>query len=165
MGRNTNPPCNLSRWNKTLKETVKNLPIAQRRGNIATNLNWLDGMRTRVGYDRARVVMEYLQEQWPDVQPLQLIHGGNHQEVYDRVYDWCVHELLPPPPPRRFYRCAVARAQALARRYKHRHSLNGHLKYSCGGFIFGAYEKRRKPNSYCYSCYAELEFRRSSRPI
>ena len=154
MGRNPNPPCNLSRWNKPLKETIKNLPVAQRRREIATQLCWTNPYR--VSYDKARVVMQYLQEQWSDVQPLQLIHYENHQEVYDRVYDWCVHELEPPPPPRRFWRCMPVKIQALARRYLQRHSLNGHLKYSRGGFIFAAYEKRRTPYSFSYPCYAMI---------
>ena len=154
MGRNPNPPCNLSRWNKPLKETIKNLPVAQRRREIATQLCWADPYR--VSYDNARVVMEYLQEQWSDVQPLQLIHYENHQEVYDRVYDWCVYELLPPPPARRVHRCAVVMAQALARRHLQRHRLNGHLKYSRGGFIYYAYTKRRAPYSFSYPCYAMI---------
>ena len=154
MGRNPNPPCNLSRWNKPLKETIKNLPVAQRRGEIATNLCWKNPYR--VSYDKARVVMDYLREQWPAVQPLQLIRYGNHQEVYDRVYDWCVHELLPPPPPRRFWRSKPVQIQALTRRFLQRHRLNGHLKYSRGGFIHGAYTKRRKPNSFSYPCYAMI---------
>ena len=165
MTRTRKPICRMHKWSKQWKAQIVNGDPYYRRREIGNKFGWTHKERKSISVNRASMIMDFLQAVWPDVEPVPIVAGSRHLQVYLRIYDWCVHELLPPPPPRRFYRCAVARAQALARRYLQRHRLNGHLKYSRGGFIFGAYEKRRKPNSYCYSCYAELEFTRSRRPI
>ena len=164
MTRTRKPRCTMHKWPKQWKEQIVNRDPYYRRSEIASKFGWSTQKKKGICVNRASMIMDFLRTDWPDVEPAPIVPGSRHLKVYDRVYDWCVHELLPPPP-RRFYRCAVARAQALARCYLQRHTLNGHVKYSRGGFIHGAYKQRRKPNSFCYSCYAELEFTRSSRPI
>ena len=168
MPRTKQIKCNLHKWGKQWMEQVADSTCSGRRNIIGERLGWTLDERKRVCSKRARATMLYMKAQWTDVKHIGIVEGINHQRVFDRIYDWCVYELKP----KKAYRSALGQLldatvfiQSVCRRNKHRHRLNGHLKYSCGGFIFGAYEQRRKPNSYCYSCYAELEFTRSSRPI
>ena len=151
MPRNNNPIVNLNTWKHRDMQNIADEPKGRRRHVIADRLGWTKDQMNRVDYHRARVVMQYLHSQWSGVEYLDLVDNGNHKGVYERIYNWCVHELQPVPPWRCLHsQCmdALVRIQALARRYEHRHSWNGHLKYSCGGFIFGAYEKRRTPKSF-----------------
>ena len=146
MTRTKQPHCTMHKWPKQWKEAIVNQDLFYRRGEIARKFGWTKQETKSICVNRATMIMDFLQADWADVKPVTIVAGSRHLQVYLRIYDWCVHELEPPPPPppRRFYRCAVARAQALARRYLQRHRLNGHLKYSRGGFISCAYNKRRK---------------------
>jgi len=142
MTRTKNPFNRIHKWPRQFKEQIVNETPYYRRTVIGNRLGWTRKQTKNVCVNRARMIMDFLQADWPAVKPVTIVAGSRHTAVYDRIYDWCVHELEANVPQKR-WRCAFVRLQALTRRYLQRHTLNGHLKYSRGGFIAAAYKKRR----------------------
>ena len=116
MPRNNNPIVNLNTWKHRDMQNIVDEPKGRRRHVIATRLGWTTNQEKRVDYHRARVVMQYLHSQWSGVEYMELVDNGNHQGVYERIYNWCVHELQPVPPlevsAQPVYGCACAHTGA-----------------------------------------------------
>ena len=109
----------MHKWSKQWKEQIVNGDPYYRRREIGNKFGWTHKERKSISVNRASMIMDFLQAVWPDVEPVPIVAGSRHLQVYLRIYDWCVHELsiaVRIEPPKR-WRCAVVRMQALMRRY------------------------------------------------